>query len=205
MVKQVLWSSFDKLHTSESSFKNVLLLGYTNGFQVLDIDDASDVSEFVSRRDDPVTFLQMQPLPAKCEGVEGFRSSHPILLAVADEAKGSGPIVTGRDGSVRNGHEDPLALSPTVVRFYSLRSHNYVHVLRFRSTVYMVRCSPRIVAVGLGSQVSFMYYLFYMEWNFFCGSMMIYWDLISSDYGIYFCASLNVLLIERDLYSCFPF
>ncbi|KAG7585576.1 WD40 repeat [Arabidopsis thaliana x Arabidopsis arenosa] len=150
---QVLWSSFDRLHTSESSFKNVLLLGYTNGFQVLDIDDASDVTEFVSRRDDPVTFLQMQPLPAKCDGVEGFRSSHPILLAVADEAKSSGPIVTGRDGSVRNGYEDPLALSPTVVRFYSLRSHNYVHVLRFRSTVYMVRCSPRIVAVGLGSQI----------------------------------------------------
>nr|AAK25932.1 unknown protein [Arabidopsis thaliana] len=150
---QVLWSSFDRLHTSESSFKNVLLLGYTNGFQVLDIDDSNDVTEFVSRRDDPVTFLQMQPLPAKCDGVEGFRSSHPILLAVADEAKGSGPIVTSRDGSVRNGYEDPLALSPTVVRFYSLRSHNYVHVLRFRSTVYMVRCSPRIVAVGLGSQI----------------------------------------------------
>ncbi|KFK35616.1 hypothetical protein AALP_AA4G014300 [Arabis alpina] len=141
---QVLWSSFDRLHTSEFSFKNVLLLGYTNGFQVLDIDDASDVCEFVSRRDDPVTFLQMQPLPAICHGVEGFRSSHPILLAVADEAT---PIATG---SV---NEDPLALSPTVVRFYSLGSHNYVHVLRFRSTVYMVRCSPRIVAVGLASQI----------------------------------------------------
>ncbi|CAA7036828.1 unnamed protein product [Microthlaspi erraticum] len=145
---QVLWSSFDRLHTSESTFKNVLLLGYTNGFQVLDIDDASDVSELVSRRDDnPVTFVQMQPVPAKSQGIEGFRSSHPMLLAVADEAKGS---------VSRNGYEsdDPLVtLSPTVVRFYSLRSHNYVHVLRFRSTVYMVRCSPRIVAVGLGSQI----------------------------------------------------
>ncbi|KAF8112105.1 hypothetical protein N665_0067s0025 [Sinapis alba] len=95
----------------------------------------------------------MQPLPAKCEGIEGFRSSHPMLLAVADEAKGSCPIVTAKDGSVRNGYDDPLALSPTAVRFYSLTSHNYVHVLRFRSTVYMVRCSPRIVAVGLGSQI----------------------------------------------------
>ncbi|CAF2041009.1 unnamed protein product [Brassica napus] len=141
--QQVLWSSFDRLHTSESCFKNVLLLGYANGFQVVDIDDASNVSELVSRRDDPVSFLQMQPLPPRCEGVEGFRSSHPILLAVADESS----------GSVRNGFDDPIALSPTVVRFYSLRSHNYVHVLRFRSTVYMVRCSPRIVAVGLGSQI----------------------------------------------------
>ncbi|KAF3533544.1 hypothetical protein DY000_02040829 [Brassica cretica] len=146
LIKQVLWSSFDRLHTSESSFKNLLLLGYANGFQVLDIDDASDVSELVSRRDDPVTFLQMQPLPAKCEGIEGFSASHPMLIAVADEAKGSVP-------PIRNGYDDPLALSPTAVRFYSLRSHNYVHVLRFRSTVYMVRCSPRIVAVGLGSQI----------------------------------------------------
>ncbi|XP_056850361.1 autophagy-related protein 18h isoform X4 [Raphanus sativus] len=148
--QQVLWSSFDRLQTSESSFKNVLLLGYANGFQVVDIDDASHVSELVSRRDDPVTFLQMQPLPARCEGVEGFRSSHPMLLAVADESSSNGSaasVVTG-------GRDDgPLALSPTVVRFYSLRSHNYVHVLRFRSTVYMVRCSPRIVAVGLRSQI----------------------------------------------------
>ncbi|XP_010550088.1 PREDICTED: autophagy-related protein 18h-like [Tarenaya hassleriana] len=154
---QVLWSSFDVLHTDASSFKHVHLLGYSNGFQVLDVNDAANVRELVSRRDDPVTFLQMQSLPAKCEGIEGFRSSHPILLVVADESKGSGPIFTARDGSIRNGYEDPrmgnLALSPTVVRFYSLRSHNYVHVLRFRSTVYMVRCSPRVVAVGLGSQI----------------------------------------------------
>ncbi|KAL0856684.1 hypothetical protein Bca101_061838 [Brassica carinata] len=153
--QQVLWSSFDRLHTSESSFRNLLLLGYANGFQVLDIHDASDVSELVSRRDDPVTFLQMQPLPAKCEGTEGFRSSHPMLVAVADEAKGGSG--GGDGGSVRNGgydDDDPLALlSPTAVRFYSLTSHSYVHVLRFRSTVYMVRCSPRVVAVGLGSQI----------------------------------------------------
>ncbi|XP_010528842.1 PREDICTED: autophagy-related protein 18h [Tarenaya hassleriana] len=134
---QVLWSSFDRLHIDPSSFNHVLLLGYTNGFQVLDINDAANVSELVSKRDDPATLLQMQPLPAMCEGIEGFRTSHPLLIVVADEAKVSGN----------------LALSPTVVRFYSLRSHNYVHVLRFRSTVYMVRCSPLIVAVGLGSQI----------------------------------------------------
>ncbi|XP_015578219.2 autophagy-related protein 18g isoform X3 [Ricinus communis] len=43
--------------------------------------------------------------------------------------------------------------SPTSVRFYSLRSHCYVHVLRFRSAVRMVRCSPRIIAVGLATQI----------------------------------------------------
>ncbi|KAK6243149.1 hypothetical protein QUC31_009558 [Theobroma cacao] len=155
---QVLWASFDRLELSPSSFKHVLLLGYSNGFQVLDVEDASNVSELVSRRDDPVTFLQMQPLPIKSEGREGFRASHPLLLVVAcDESKGSGLMLGGRDGLARDGFDEPqsgnVLISPTAVRFYSLRSHNYVHVLRFRSTVYMVRCSPRIVAVGLATQI----------------------------------------------------
>ncbi|XP_015875268.3 autophagy-related protein 18h [Ziziphus jujuba] len=149
---QVLWACFDRLELSPSSFKHVLLLGYSNGFQVLDVEDASNVGELVSRRDDPVTFLQMQPLPAKSEGQEGFRASHPLLLVVAcDDSKNLGMVQNGRDGLVRDGNSEPL--TPTAVRFYSLRSHNYVHVLRFRSTVYMIRCSPRIVAVGLASQI----------------------------------------------------
>ncbi|KAM0992157.1 hypothetical protein ACFX13_010618 [Malus domestica] len=153
---QVLWACFDKVELGPSSFKHVLLLGYSNGFQVLDVEDASNFSELVSRHDDPVTFLQMQPLPAKCEGHEGFRSSHPILMVVACDEKSSGMMQTGRDG-LANGHSEPQtgnsALSPTAVRFYSLRSCSYVHVLRFRSTVYMVRCSPQVVAVGLASQI----------------------------------------------------
>lgn len=150
---QVLWACFDSLQLSPSSFKLVLLLGYTNGFQVLDVDDSSTVSELVSKRDDPCTFLQIQPLPAKSEGCEGFRASHPLLLVAAgDEAKGPGPTHRRRDvfTESQTGH---VVNSSTAVRFYSLRSHNYIHVLRFRSAVYMVRCSPRIVAVGLASQI----------------------------------------------------
>ncbi|XP_044482792.1 autophagy-related protein 18h-like isoform X2 [Mangifera indica] len=155
---QVLWSSFDRLELSPSSFKRVLLLGYSNGFQVLNIEEASNVRELVSRRDDPVIYLQMQPLPAKSEHHEGYRNSHPLLLVVAcDESKSSSGLPTGRDGLVKDGYDEPqtgnLATAPRAVRFYSLRSHNYVHVLRFRSTVYMIKCSPRIVAVGLASQV----------------------------------------------------
>lgn len=159
MAKQVLWASFDRLELSPSSFKHVLLLGYSNGFQVIDVEDAPSVTELVSRRDDPVTFLQLQPLPTKSEGREGYRASHPLLLVVAcDESKTSGLMLSGRDRLIRDGYNEPqtgnLAFTPTIVRFYSLRSHNYVHVLRFRSTVYMVRCSPRVVAVALATQVS---------------------------------------------------
>ncbi|XP_059652573.1 autophagy-related protein 18h-like [Cornus florida] len=150
---QVLWACFDRLELGPFCSKRVLLLGYSNGFQVLDVEDASSVSELVSRRDGPVTFLQMQPIPSKIEGHEGFRKSHPLLLVVAsDETRGSVPMQNGRDGYIESQTGNFLN-SPTAVRFYSLRSHNYVHVLRFRSTVYMVRCSPRILAVGLAAQI----------------------------------------------------
>ncbi|CAK9152198.1 unnamed protein product, partial [Ilex paraguariensis] len=153
----VLWCCFDRLELG-SSINRVLLLGYSNGFQVIDVEDASNVIELVSRRDDAVTFLQMQPIPEKAERCEGFRTSHPLLLVVAsDEMRNSVPLPNGKDGSLRDDFTEPatgnLLNSPTAVRFYSLRSHNYVHVLRFRSTVYMVRCSPRIVAVGLAAQI----------------------------------------------------
>lgn len=155
---QVLWACFDKIELSPSSFKHVLLLGYTNGFQVLDVDDASIVTELVSRRDGPCTFLQIQPFPAKSEGFEGFGASHPLLLVAAgDETMGLDPTQRRRDGLVRDGYIESqtgnVVNSPTAVRFYSLRSHSYVHVLRFRSAVLTVRCSPRIVAVGLASQI----------------------------------------------------
>ncbi|XAR52540.1 hypothetical protein NMG60_11020672 [Bertholletia excelsa] len=150
---QVLWASFDKLELGPSFIKRVLLLGYTNGFQVIDVGDASNFSELVSKRDDPVTFLQMQPIPATSEGCEGFRTSHPLLLVVAnDETSSSGPIQNGRDGYVEP-QMGNLLNSPTAVRFYSLKSHSYVHILRFRSTVYMVRCSSRLVAVSLAAQI----------------------------------------------------
>jgi hypothetical protein len=134
---QVNWAGFDKLEIGPATFKHVLLIGYQNGFQVIEIQEASNFNELVSKRDGPVTFLQMLPIPAKSDENEGFRSSHPLLLLVSsDEANKPTHCQTFNS-----------------VRFYSLRSNSYVQVLRFRSPVFMVRCSPRIVAVGLETQI----------------------------------------------------
>ncbi|KAA8543189.1 hypothetical protein F0562_021316 [Nyssa sinensis] len=157
---QVTWAGFDKLELGPASFKHVLLIGYQNGFQVFDVEDASNFSELVSKRDGPVAFLQMLPTPAKSDGDEGFRSSHPLLLVVAgDEASGislgqnfSHLGGMGRDGNVEAQSGNSLN-SPTAVQFYSLSSNCFVQNLRFRSAVCMVRCSPRIVAVGLETQI----------------------------------------------------
>ncbi|XP_031478967.1 autophagy-related protein 18h-like isoform X2 [Nymphaea colorata] len=154
---QVQWAGFDKLEVGPSAFKHVLLLGYSNGFQVVDVEDASNVRELVSKRDGPVTFLQMQPLPSKLEDEGGFRASHPLLLVVAGEANSNALIQSSNfGGKLREGITHPQETntsSSTVVRFYSLKSHNYVHVLRFRSVVYLVRCSPRIIAIALATQI----------------------------------------------------
>ncbi|KAL5701546.1 hypothetical protein ACHQM5_026872 [Ranunculus cassubicifolius] len=153
---QVLWAGFDKLELDASASKNVLLLGYTNGFQVLDVEDAANINELVSKRDGPVTFLKMQPLPAKSEVGEGFRASQPVLVVVAgDEVNNSNGGQMGglaRDNVVDLQSGNCIS-SPTAVHFYSLISHTYIHSLRFRSAVYVVRCSPRIIAVGLAAQI----------------------------------------------------
>ncbi|MBA0562006.1 hypothetical protein Golob_007097 [Gossypium lobatum] len=157
---QVTWAGFDRLELGPSHFKRVLLLGYQNGFQVLDVEDASNYSELVSKRDGPVSFLQMQPCPLSSDGQEGFKSSHPMLLVVAGYDTNSSRLAqnTGHSvGVAQDCRMEPQSgntvNSPTAVRFYSLQSHSYVHVLRFRSLVCMIRCSSRIVAVGLATQI----------------------------------------------------
>lgn len=159
LSEQVIWAGFDRLQLGRSAFRHVLLLGYKNGFQVLDVEDASKFSELVSRRDSPVSFLQIQPIPVISDDNEGFRSSHPLLLVVAGDESLSPAQNQPHLGQLGcEGHSEfqsgNSVNSPTSVRFYSLRAHSFVHVLRFRSAVLMVRCSPRIVAVGLATQVS---------------------------------------------------
>ncbi|XWS76465.1 hypothetical protein CRYUN_Cryun01aG0178600 [Craigia yunnanensis] len=157
---QVTWAGFDRLELGPSLFKHVLLLGYQNGFQVLDVEDASNYSELVSKHDGPVSFLQMQPCPLSSDGQEGFRASHPMLLVVAGDDTNSSSLGqnaghlagVARDFRMESQSGNSVN-SPTAVRFYSLQSHCYVHVLRFRSSVCMIRCSSRIVAVGLATQI----------------------------------------------------
>ncbi|EOA39592.1 hypothetical protein CARUB_v10008219mg [Capsella rubella] len=157
---EVTWAGFGILELAQHVIRHVLLLGYQNGFQVFDVEDASNFNELVSRRGGPVSFLQMQPLPARSGDHEGFGNSHPLLLVVARDDTNGTPLAHSfsQNGSLpRDGNSDSKAGDainyPTTVRFYSLRSHSYVYVLRFRSSVCMIRCSSRVVAVGLANQI----------------------------------------------------
>lgn len=147
--EQVTWAGFDKLEFSPAAVKNVLLLGYLNGFQVIDVEDASNFSQLVSKRDNPVTFLQMLPAPPKSDVKEEIGSLHPLLLVVSGEEDKARPDQNHNTDS----HSGSSIRPSKAVRFYSLRSSCYVKALAFPSAVFMLRSSPQIIAVGLESQV----------------------------------------------------
>ncbi|KAL8513503.1 hypothetical protein ACS0TY_012824 [Phlomoides rotata] len=155
--EQVLWAGFDKLELGPTDVRRVLLLGYLKGFQVFDVDDASGFSELVSRCSGPVTFLQVLPVPSNCDGDGKYKSSYPILIVVGgdEDEKITLHPNTGQ-GPKKCGSVEPSIGSffnpPNAVRFYSMKSSEYIKVIDFRTPVFMVRCSPRVVAVGLEEQ-----------------------------------------------------
>ncbi|KAK6132958.1 hypothetical protein DH2020_033249 [Rehmannia glutinosa] len=156
----VSWAGFDKLELERGITRQVLLLGFSYGFQVWDVEVADNVHNLVSRHDGPVSFMQMLPKPlASIQSGDKFADSRPLVIICADGSfsgdinfqEGSGIPCNGSikqcNGSV-NG-----SFVPTVVWFYSLKSQSYVHLLRFRSVVHLVRCSSRVVAVLQSAQI----------------------------------------------------
>ncbi|OVA10916.1 WD40 repeat [Macleaya cordata] len=157
---QVRWAGFDKLEYEGDSVRQVLLLGYRTGFQVWDVEEADDVHELVSRHDGPVSSLQVlqKPLASK-KSEDKFLDVRPLLVVAGDVFLSRGGSVQDDlaapcNGNVSNSQEQGNGnFMSTVVQFYSLRSQSYVHVLKFRSAVYSVRCSSRIVAISQEAQI----------------------------------------------------
>ncbi|XP_061350527.1 autophagy-related protein 18f-like isoform X2 [Gastrolobium bilobum] len=157
---KVIWAGFDKLEGEGEVIQQVLLLGYRSGFQVWDVEDSNNVRDLVSRQDGPVSFLQMVPSPILSKRPEDkFADKRPLLVVCTDGFFGGRSKVQDGLAAPCNGSTlkclDQVNGNylPTTVQFYSMRSQLYVHVLKFRSVVYSVRCSSRIVAVSLTTQI----------------------------------------------------
>jgi hypothetical protein len=155
----VQWAGFDKLECGGDTLRQVLLLAYRSGFQVWDVEHADDVRQLESRHDGAVSFMQLLKKPiASKKGEDRFVDSRPLLaLAGGGTSAGSangndanGPVFNGTNGTNHNIGGEKL---PTILRFYSLKDHGYVHSLKFRSAVYSIRCSSRVVAVSQATQV----------------------------------------------------
>ena len=145
---QVNWAGFDKLEGEGNDTHQVLLLGYRSGFQVWDVEEADNVRDLVSRYDGAVSYMQMLPKPiASKRSEDNFEESRPLLVVCVDGSISVGNTIqdgtaTPRNGITANSHDTMNScFVPTVVRFYSLKSQSYVHVLKFRSVVYSLKCS----------------------------------------------------------------
>lgn len=157
---QVLWAGFDKFESEAGATRRVLLLGYRSGFQVWDVEEADNVHDLVSRYDGPVSFMQMLPRPITSKRLrDKFAEVRPLMVFCADGSHSCGTkfqdgLTIACNGTSTNYHDLGNGSSvPTVVRFYSLRSQSYVHMLKFRSAIYSVRCSSRVVAICQAAQV----------------------------------------------------
>lgn len=157
---KVYWAGFGKLEYEGDVARRVLLLGFRFGFQVWDVEEANNVRELICRYDGPVSFMQILPKPiASKQSGDKFAESRPVLAVCADGSfTGGGYVQDGpavpRNGNIQNCHDKfSSGFLPTVVWFYSLKSQSYMDVLKFRSVVYSVRCSPLVVAVLQAAQV----------------------------------------------------
>lgn len=155
----MLWAGFDKLEC-EGDIRHILLLGYRSGFQVWDVEHSDDIRQLVSRYDISATFLQMQKNPIVSKGIiDRFADNRPLLIVVGNENisancsnhDGYDSPLNGSVGACQELNNDSFLL--TFVHFYSLRTHEYVHTLKFRSAIFSVRCSHRLVVVSQVSQV----------------------------------------------------
>ncbi|CAA7049217.1 unnamed protein product [Microthlaspi erraticum] len=151
---QVLWAGFDKLEKDDGDTRKVLLLAFKSGFQVWDVEDTENVHVIVSAHEGQASFMQMLPNPIS-SGVLGdqFSESRPLLAVCGDSSWEENPNRQPQSTASDNNPGSETVLVPTNVHVYSLKSQSYVREIKFRSIVYTVRSSSRIVAVLQPAQI----------------------------------------------------
>ncbi|GBG70173.1 hypothetical protein CBR_g6304 [Chara braunii] len=168
--EQVLWAGFDVLDIGPGEQWRVLLLTYQNGFQIWDVHEATNIRELVSRRDGAISCLRLLPRSYVPEPEESPIAGKRPILAVVGAGEGilNGSNLRGGFPGPNSGmlHHMGTIGSPSGVSrggtpyfrnsvcLYSLKTHTFVHFLRFQMPVSTVRCSPRLIAVALEKQIS---------------------------------------------------
>uniref|UniRef100_A0A1J3CU92 Autophagy-related protein 18f n=1 Tax=Noccaea caerulescens TaxID=107243 RepID=A0A1J3CU92_NOCCA len=149
---QVLWAGFDKLEKDDGDTRKVLLLAFKSGFQVWDVEETENVHVIVSTHDGQASFMQMLPNPISSGDLDDkFSESRPLLAVCGDSSWEENPNRQSTTSDINPGSETVVV--PTNVHVYSLKSQSYVREIKFRSIVYTVRSSSRIVAVLQAAQI----------------------------------------------------
>lgn len=143
--ERVLWVKFEEADINDNSLHQeevssgvalplLLILGYTNGFQVWTIPSTGEAQEVLSLRQGPVRLLRMLKTPLEgAKSRDEYASSRP-LFAVCDAASPSLPFST--------------------VNLWSLSSGEQVHSIGFKSEVYDVLSNQRLIVVALQEKIA---------------------------------------------------
>eukprot|EP00931_Biecheleriopsis_adriatica_P103219 TRINITY_DN78087_c0_g1_i1.p1 TRINITY_DN78087_c0_g1~~TRINITY_DN78087_c0_g1_i1.p1 ORF type:complete len:820 (-),score=159.99 TRINITY_DN78087_c0_g1_i1:115-2574(-) len=142
-VRHITWLSVERVFwPPEETLRQVMVLGYTDGFQIWDLQDPNAAREVVSRHDKALVQAKLLPLPLSTEkelgtGLPGTgqASSEPLGLSAA-------PLMA----YLHKG-------SPALVRLFSLKAHDDVHLLRLTEPARSLQASRRFFAVGFAKQV----------------------------------------------------
>mmetsp|Transcript_82943 Transcript_82943/g.231354 ORF Transcript_82943/g.231354 Transcript_82943/m.231354 type:complete len:886 (-) Transcript_82943:97-2754(-) len=134
-VRHITWLSIERVFwPPQESLRLLLVLGYSDGFQVWDLQDPTAASEVISRQDKPVTLVRLLPVPlVHGEASDGTKGALGVAQA---------PLMA----YLHRG-------APALVRLFSARAHNDVHLLRLTEPAKALQASRRYFAVGLARQV----------------------------------------------------
>lgn len=135
-VRHITWLSIERVFwPPQDDVRFFLLLGYSDGFQIWDLQDPGVPREVLSRQDKP--FAQGRLLPAPLAPTEGQSDGQAPALGITAQ-----PLMA----YLHRG-------TPSLVRLFSLKEHDDVHLLRLTEPARSLQASRRYFAVGLAKQV----------------------------------------------------
>eukprot|EP00929_Paragymnodinium_shiwhaense_P038862 TRINITY_DN20479_c0_g1_i1.p1 TRINITY_DN20479_c0_g1~~TRINITY_DN20479_c0_g1_i1.p1 ORF type:complete len:789 (-),score=122.29 TRINITY_DN20479_c0_g1_i1:709-3075(-) len=149
-VKHILWLSVERAFwPSPNSSRLFLVVGYTDGFQIWDLEDAQAPQEVLSKQDKAVSLVRLLPVPQTLGDEPPADGSKAQGLANAPMVA----YLTGRDAGNK------------VVRLYSAKKHDTIHFLRLEEPAKLLQATRRFFAVGTTKQVD-VYDALTFEWSF---------------------------------------
>lgn len=127
-VRHITWLSVERVFWPGGAVRLLVVLGYSDGFQVWDLQEPGSPRELLSKQDKCVVLARLLPVPLVEDGEEDcLGAASAPLLAYAH----------------RGTH---------LVRLFSLPSHDDVHLLRLTEPPRDIQASRRFFAVGLARQ-----------------------------------------------------
>lgn len=123
--------TFSALETENQTKIPCLIITYSNGFQIWNIENPENVYEIFSKREGPIKLAKLLPLPLIEEDKEHpFYGKRP-LIAIASKT-----------------NENPN-FPNNMVKLISLKNGECINILRFRTEVKSITCSKTYFVVGL--------------------------------------------------------